>query len=153
MFPSVLTAKRSAPLRETWTEVLTTGPFSPKRGPQAPHRGPPSGEALSLGLMWRRFRPKLLLEEAAPQPALVPSLKPGRLSRSHHACPNSRFLAPICPKNMHSGPTCQEWVPGLGGPQGAEGGGRRRVWVPGEPHRAAGNRAQAGVSPKGKAGS
>lgn len=48
MFPSVLTARRSAPLQEEGTGDLATEPFSPREA-----SSPPSAEALSLGLLSR----------------------------------------------------------------------------------------------------
>lgn len=124
MFPSVLTAKRSAPLQGGWT-ALATGPLSPSPPREAPSplTDPPFAEALSLGLPSRTLEPsmrkpgpQLTLGPSGCPSALDPVLKLGRcpaVSGSRHPC---------VPMSVHSGPTCQR-VPGSSRPPGAGVGG------------------------------
>lgn len=134
MFPSVLTAKRSAPLQEEWTGALATKPFSPMDA-----SSPPSTEALGLGLLSRTVWVK---DGGGPGPwcpsALDPALKPGRPSPSLHPCLSTRFHTHV-PLSTHTlGPPARGGGgAGLQEPQGAKGRGRR----------AAGNKAQAEAWP------
>lgn len=68
MFPSLLTAKRSAPLQGRWTGCWPQGPPpSPYKGGPRPHSEVPQPRAASgaVGPTMRRPRPQMLLGEAA----------------------------------------------------------------------------------------
>lgn len=146
MLPSVLTAKRSAPLQGRGTGVLATGPSHlPQGSPPVPSqrsflcRSPQPRAALqdTVGPTVRRPRPQMLWE-ADPGPvwcplALDPVLKPGR--RPAVSTCVSRLLAPI-----HSHEHAQQaHLPG-GGCQDS-GGPREKSRAPRQLRRAAGSRA------------
>ena len=124
MFPSVLTARRSAPLQGRWVGCGHRTPltFSPQRGPQPP----PSLGLLSrtLGGRHRRSPGPRCCWEKLPL-SLGYRLKPGEMSLSLHLC--LQVIGPC----EHA-----QWahLPG-GGARTLESPGRR-AQVPRQPHRA-----------------
>lgn len=145
MFPSVLTAKRSAPLQEEQAGALTTATFSATEAP-----GPPSASALCLGLP---------LGQCGSHVEVAQALAPTWLALSSGSCPQASQAKPQCPPlpELHvpdthvprSAQACQ-----LGGratlksPREQKVGGRG----PGCQERAAGHKAQAEARPRRRRG-